>query len=177
MSHTTTLNSIAIKDVRALQKAVAELKKQGVRCDLVPNCAPRLFYSDQLQRHLGRKDEVADYVLKLHDSPYDMAFLKEKDGSFTPVFDSWRGAKPEGCQISTKDGRIGIRDILGVPLTDNTPLGQMTRAQAEMVYGVGKFTREYAKHAALNKAMALGRPIKSIHATPDGKVQIKIKLS
>ena len=163
-----------------MQKTVAELKKQGVRCELLANAQPRMYYADQLQRHLGRKNEIADYVLRLHDSPYDVAFIKDEKGSYQPVFDMWRTpVKPAGSTLpDNPTGRYGISDVLGVPFEGQEQhWAGLKKETAEMLYGVGKLTRTYAKHAAMNKAMALGKPIKSVTTSPTGKVQIRIKLN
>lgn len=99
MSHTTTLKSVAINDVAALQDAVNFLKERGLEADLLENVKPRMYYDNQYG--------VCDYVLRLKNSPYDIGFAKQKDGSYAPVFDSWAGhlqrqiGNPDTCKIPT----------------------------------------------------------------------------
>lgn len=99
MSHTTTLKSVAISDTKALQDAVEFLKQRGLEADLLQNAKPRMYYSDQYG--------VCDYVLRLKNSPYDIGFAKQADGTYAPVFDSWAGhlqkqiGNPASCAIPT----------------------------------------------------------------------------
>jgi len=142
MSHTTSVRSVPIKDVQALHSAVDELVAMGVNCRLVANAKPRMYYSDQLRRHLGRDSEIADYVLQLTDARYDVAFLKQDDGSYTPVFDDWQ--KSVANQIGAKfSGRVehwsGNRQD-----TEQT------------LHSIGKLLQQYSKHAAINTALGEG---------------------
>jgi hypothetical protein len=80
-----------------LQDAVEYLKQNGLNATLEQNVKPRMYYGNQFG--------VCDYVLKLHDSPYDVGFDKQKDGSYAPVFDSWNGyiqkqvGNPSTCAV------------------------------------------------------------------------------
>ena len=99
MSHTTTLKSVAINDVTALQEAVEFLKERGLQAELLQNVVPRMYYANQYGK--------CDYVLRLTNSPYDIGFSKQKDGSYEPVFDSWAGhlqkqiGNPASCKVPT----------------------------------------------------------------------------
>lgn len=99
MSHTTTLKSVSISDTVALQEAVDFLKARGLDAELVQNVKPRMYYDNQYG--------VCDYVLRLKNSPYDIGFSKQEDGTYAPVFDSWgqhlqkQIGNPSSCKIPT----------------------------------------------------------------------------
>lgn len=83
MSHTTAIKGIKISNIEALQLAVAELAQQGKNIELVPNAQPRAFYNNQ--DGMG----VADFVIKLGDSRYDIGLYKQADGTYEPRTDFW----------------------------------------------------------------------------------------
>lgn len=121
MSHTTTLKTVSLNNVTALQEAVEFLKSQGVKCDLKQDIKPRMYYQDQYAK--------CDYVLQLHNSPYDVGFAKQKDGTYLPVFDSWNGH---------------IQKEIGMPSTCPVPKTEEERAAAV----VSRLLDCYAVHAA-----------------------------
>ena len=99
MSHTTTIHSVKVTDIRALENAVRDLQNKGVNIDLVRDQAPRMYYRDQHGK--------CDYVVKLSGN-YDVGFVKQEDGSYSPVFDEWNhdvanslGADVNVCPIVT----------------------------------------------------------------------------
>jgi hypothetical protein len=145
MSHTTKLKAVEIRDVSALHSAVAELKSSGVNCDLVQNAKPRMYYNDQHGN--------CAFVLKLHDAPYDVGFDLQPDGSYLPVFDEWAGHV---------GGQIGA--------TCPMPNTQEGRAQ----HAIGKFTQSYAKHAAINAALAQGYMVEGTEVDADGNVHLTL---
>lgn len=57
--------------------------------------------------YYGNQYGVCDYILRLENSPYDVGFAKQKDGSYLPVFDSWAGhlqkqiGNPTSCKMPT----------------------------------------------------------------------------
>jgi hypothetical protein len=62
--------------------------------------------------YYGNQHGVCDYVLRLTNSPYDIGFDKQADGSYAPVFDSWAGhiqkevGNPSSCKVpTTEEGR------------------------------------------------------------------------
>jgi hypothetical protein len=145
MSHTTKLKAVEIRDVAALHAAVGDLKASGVNCDLVQNQKPRMYYGDQ--------HGTCAYVLKLHSAPYDVGFDLQADGSYAPVFDEWQGYV--GSQIGA-----------ACPM----PNTQEGRAQ----HAIGKFTQSYAKHAAINAAMAQGYMVEGTEVDQDGNVHLTL---
>jgi hypothetical protein len=143
MSHTTKLKAVEIKDVSALFAAVADLRASGVNCELVQNAKPRMYYNDQ-------HGECA-FVLKLPDTRYDVGFDRQADGSYAPVFDEWQGYV--GSQIGA-----------ACPM----PNTQEGRAQ----HAIGKFLQNYAKHAAMNAAIAQGYMVEGTEVDADGNVHL-----
>lgn len=79
MSHTTTIKNLAITDIGVLRQAVQSLQEQGIRCELVENVKPRMYYNDQ--------HGVCPYVLKMAGSQYDVGFELQGDGSYAAVMD------------------------------------------------------------------------------------------
>lgn len=145
MSHTTKLKAVEIRDVAALMSAVGDLRASGVNCELVQNQKPRMYYSNQ-------HGECA-YVLRLNDAPYDVGLDLQADGSYAPVFDEWSG------HVSRNIGAT-------CPLP-GTPEG---RAQ----HAIGKFLQGYAKHAAMNAALAQGYMVEGSEVDADGNVHLTL---
>lgn len=83
MSHTTKINSVPIRSIAALRQAALSLKAMGVKCELVANEKPRMYFEDQSGK--------LPYVLRLSNCPYDIGFELQADGTYTPVMDLWGG--------------------------------------------------------------------------------------
>jgi len=143
MSHTTTINAIEIKDVRAMEKAVADLQAKGVNCNLIKDAVPRMYYNNQVSK--------CDYVLKLNDSKYDVGFQKQKDGTFVPVLDEW------GNHISDQIG-----GQCSIPTT----------REEKALWAIGSFSQSYAKHAAIHAAEQQGYMVESANTDADGNVNL-----
>lgn len=150
MSHTTVIKSVPIKDINALEKAVQELKDKGVNCDLVQNQKVRM-YSVAQSNSLG----VCDYVLKLHDSPYDVGFVKQADGTYSPAFDDWSGHVKRNVGTSCP-----------VPNT----------AEAKHQANIGALMQGYSKHAAINSAVNSGYIVESTTVDAEGNVHLTLSV-
>lgn len=134
MSHTTAINTISITDVNALQSAIRELKANGVKCDLLERAVPRAYYPNQ--QGMGQ----ADYVVKLHDSKYDVGLYAKQDGKgYESRCDFWDGQ---------------IERVLGT-----TPGEGDDHQQAKL----GKLYQTYAIHAATNAAVQQGYTVQRIN--------------
>ena len=81
ISHTTTLKTVVINDIDALEETVQYLNNIGTKCSLLKNQRPRMYYENQ--------HGVCDYILRIDDCSYDVGFAKQEDGSYLPVFDSY----------------------------------------------------------------------------------------
>lgn len=145
MSHTSTIKSVPIRDIGALQSAIDELaSERGIKISLEQNAKPRMYYSNQ--------HGVCDYVVKLHDKPYDVGLQKQDDGSYSLVCDTWAGH---------------VRKAVGV--ADSCPIDATPEEVA-----VGALMQSYAKHCAINTATAQGYIVESCMVDEDGEVQLTL---
>ena len=144
MSHTTTVNNVAINDIGALQAAVAELKANGVACEMLENQLPRAYYSNQ-----AGMETPADYVLRLNNSRYDVGFYKNAEGTYEPRCDLWGGDIAKQIGVTQREG-IG-------------------REQAAL----GKLFNLYSTHAVMRKANQQGYRVQRTNKE-DGSVQLQI---
>jgi hypothetical protein len=145
MSHTSTVDTVAIKSVSAIQKAVQALQKAGIRATLEAKSTPRLYYKDQLRR-AGHKSEVCDYVVALADCYYDIGLMRKPNGNFEPLFDKHPGRTPYHT-----GGSGTLQEVVG------------NEANA-----IGKFIQEYSKAATVEAAEAQGFSVSDIQLTSDG---------
>lgn len=100
MSHTAAVKTVPITSISALQAAALALKAAGVNCTLEQNATPRMYYSHQIKNQMAsttkgqeqykfaEDPDCCPYVLRLHDSCYDVGFLEMKEGGYAPVFDN-----------------------------------------------------------------------------------------
>lgn len=132
MSHTTTIESVTISDIYALKSAVAELKQNGINCELIENATPRAYYNNQSGL------EEAPYVLKLEDCQYDVGFYKRQDGSYEARADFWAGH---------------VEKVLGSPAREGESADQAR---------LGKLYQTYAVHAATRKAIEQGYSVNRV---------------
>jgi len=154
MSHTTTLRSLKITDIAAVEAAVSELNSLGIACQLVRGEAPGMYYNKQ--------QGVCDYVLRLPgakgrgahgQTQYDIGFTKAADGTYEMAFDDYDSA---------------LRKVIGASCPmPNTPEGKAQHA-------IGKFTQLYAKHATINAAINQGYQIESTSYDEQGNLQLMI---
>lgn len=85
MSHTATVKSIKIQSISALRGAIQELAQSGIKCSLLENAVPRAYFGNQAGM------ELAPYVVKLTDSPYDIGLYRQADGSYETRTDFFAG--------------------------------------------------------------------------------------
>lgn len=97
MSHTATIKGVEITDVKALEAAVRDLNKAGVPCELIANATPRAYYHGQ--EGLGK----ADFVLKLHNSKYDVGLYKSGK-NYEARTDFWQ--KHVENQLGVQDDKV-----------------------------------------------------------------------
>lgn len=168
MSHTTSIRSVPITSVSALRACVAELKESGVKCDLLENAAPRMYYENQLQKHMGRKDEICDYVLRLHDAVYDVGFIKQEDGSYAPVFDNY----------TVGNRFVGVKHVLGAKFTGQEEHWSGHHEESdETLHAIGKLLQGYSKHATIETCIAQGYQITEITQDNEGNCHIHVHIN
>lgn len=126
MSHTSEIKSVVFTDIDALQAAVAELNKSGVRCSLLKDATPRAFYENQ------QGMEKAPYVLRLSDAKYDVGFYQNDTGGYVARTDLWGGS---------------VASVLGVKAQNGEPAAQAA---------LGKLYQSYAVNAAVRQAARQG---------------------
>lgn len=151
MSHTTTIGTVKITDANALKAAVRELKTEGVKCDLVEKVTARMYSAAQTS-HIG----VCDYVLRLHAAKYDVAFVKQTDGSYLPVTDLYQNS------VSSQIGA-------------SCPMPGTPGAHAQ--HAIGRLMQGYAKHAAINAARKQGYTVTGTRRDKDGNVHVKVAVN
>lgn len=143
MSHTTTIGTVAIRDLQALQQAVNELKATGVDCTLVQNAKPRMYYTHQ--------EVQCDWVLKIPTAKYDVGFEKQKDGSYVPFTDLYGGS-------------VGQTIGASCPMP-NSPDGKAQHA-------IGKLMQNYTKNATVNQARRQGMTVERATVDDAGNVKL-----
>ena len=142
MSHSTTVNSIVITNIRALRAAIKELTKAGVKCELLENAMPRAYSHNQ------KGLERAPYVIKLDNSMYDVGLYQNKNlGGYECRADFWAG------EVSKQ---LGAEQVKGVEA-----------AQCHL----GKLYQTYGVVAAEQEAAAQGYT-SSRTTKEDGTVQL-----
>lgn len=144
MSHTTEVSNIIFADIAALTAAVNELSNKGIRCALVRDAKPRAYFENQ--QGMGK----ADYVLQMHDAPYDIGFYKD--------------SKRNGYVARTDLFAGHISRILGTP---------KQKGESEQQAAMGKLYQTYAIHAATRKAVASGMTVQRIN-NADGSVRLVV---
>lgn len=130
MSHTTTIDAIAIVDIEALKAAVAELAQAGMKISLQTGGKPRAYFPDQ--KGMGE----AAYVIKLADAKYDIGVYKGEKGAYELRTDFWAGS---------------VEKVLGAPASSAEK-----RDQARL----GKLYQMYGVHAATRQARKQGYPVR-----------------
>lgn len=142
MSHTTSVTDIVFTDIAALQSAVAELKKSGVKCELVQDATPRAFYAGQ--DGMGH----APYVLRLDDARYDVGFY-------------WNEQK-KGYEARTDFFSGSVEKVLG-----SSASGPEDAQRAKL----GKLYQMYGVHAATRKAVQQGYSVRRV-VKGDGTISL-----
>ena len=188
MSHTATVKTVPIKSVRALNKAVEELKASGIKCDLLRDAVPRMFYKDQITKHLSTnqnyrlngQNDVCDFVLSLPNCFYDIAFVKHRDGHYEPVFDNFV-FPPASSYSGENRGTKSIKDELGLNMQGAkaqgySSAGAMEAAEATMC-SIGKFLQSYSKHAAIEAAEDAGYMVSSVDVNEKGEVVLEVEIN
>lgn len=186
MSHTATVKSVPIKDVRALRQMVEDLQRQGIKCELLEKAVPRMYYQDQIKRHLGNnKDfvlnstnaEVCDYVLNVKDAYYDIGFLKDKDGNYVPLFDDFD--YPPYHTPADKKGTRSLKQILGCEFKGGKAQywSGAVDANEQTLCSIGKMLQSYSVNAATNAALDAGYNVIGTSTDELGQVLIEVEVN
>lgn len=136
MSHNITVKNLKIKNIAALQSAVRELAEKGVNISLEENAHYRGYNRSQSGEY--------PYVIKLKDSPYDVALKESEDGEgYVPVFDTWNN------QIRSKIG-YSANELAGASCDINSPEAHIGKLM--QLYGVCE-----AEHVAAQQGLTTMR--------------------
>ena len=141
------------------------------------NEAPRMYYENQLQKHLGRSSEVCEVVVKVPDSYYDIGFYRDENGNLTPVFDDY--GRP-GLHAVAKQGSGPIRDTLGAK--HNAPVehwnGLHKDGETEQtLHSIGKLLQGISKHQAMRVARSNGHMVTGSRVDEEGNVHLTVSVN
>ena len=136
MSQTVKCNSVKIRSINCLNKAVARLKAKGKQVELVENATARMW---------GDKVVFGRFVLKLHGR-FDVALEEKTDAQgkyYVPAFDDWNGEVHK--QLGT--------EIAGIHhgSTHVESKGKFT-AEELILSNIAGFMTEYSTEAILEEA-------------------------
>ncbi len=167
MSHTATIKSVAPRSISAVRRALLELDPTGKLIWLEEKAKPRMYYADQMQKHLKRKNEIADYVIRVKDAFYDIALLRQDDGTYSIHFDDYVSASMHSPP--DMKGIKKLSQVLGIPHkgpVEHWSGEQVDKEQA--THSIAKFLQSYSKHAALEIAEAQGMMLQSCTVDDEG---------
>lgn len=142
MSHTSTIDSIIITNIKALRATVKELNNAGVECSLLEDAIPRAYYTNQIGL------EKAPFVIKLNKGKYDVGLYKNKDNS--------------GYECRADFWNNDIATQLGVSHKNGVPSNQSNLGKLYQTYGVVA-----AEQQAIKQGYSTSRTVKK-----DGTVQL-----
>lgn len=145
MSHTSEVSSVVITDIKALEAAIADLQKQGVRCTLRRDEKPRSYSVNQ--EGMG----VAPYVVYLEDSRYDVGLYYD--------------ASKKGYVARTDFYMGHVGKVLGSGLNPNKCGCSIEQVQ------LGKLYKAYAVQATTRAAIKKGMSVRRIEKE-DGSVRL-----
>jgi len=146
------------------------MRANGMKINLKENAVPRMFYRDQISRHVKAAEaarapadklglqfhtnpEECDYVIELEDAYYDIALIKDKNGYLVPFFDDYNYPSQSSGTKATKP----IRGVLGAKYEGKVEHWSGERdATDQTLHSVGKLLQGYARHAAMEAATMAG---------------------
>lgn len=158
MSHTSRITAVKITDLKAFEKAVQDLRKEGLQIEVLHNQVPRAYFDNQ-----DGMDTPAKQLLRVAGCKYDIA-LYEIEGE--------RGKH----ELRTDFYDSNIAKLLGADrqylktIDRNTDEGREEYQQGQL----GKLYQRYAYHATVAAAMSHGGQIDEV-MMPDGTIQLTIK--
>lgn len=134
MSHNVQITGIKINDLNALDKACAELRKEGVKVSLERGTGSRslrfrTYGAGQIN------DPTADHVIRMPDASHDIGLIRQPAGHYEPVYDNALGISvqcPVACEYRPGN-RFDYR-----PITNSDEL-----ALASNGIGIGKLMQHY----------------------------------
>lgn len=188
MSHTTSIRNSPIKSVTALRKAITRLQEQGINVSIEENAVPRMYYQQQMAKHVKAKQDQAeragqphnglrfhdnpdecDFVIRLQDSYYDIGLIYNKHGELEAFFDDYNHASYS--VPATQTGKGPIRDYLGAKFDGQIEHWSGEREAGEQqLHSVGKLLQNYSLCATVEQAEAEGNYVSSCEFNDKGEV-------
>lgn len=135
ISHTTTVKSIEIRSLTALEQAVSELAaERGFQYQWKENCKPRLYYgTDQFKQNCEK-------VLSIDGCSYEIGFHKQEDGTYAAITDFY------------EYGNTPVSKFLKARGANSLEACGCNREE----HAIGGLLQEYAKQAAIEQATSQG---------------------
>lgn len=138
MSHNVQISGIKINSLDALDKACAELRKEGINVSLERGTGSRSLRFRTYMGASAKNDPTADHVIRLPDAIYDIGLVRQPAGHYEPVYDDMLGTSlpsPIACQYVPGEatnmghalGRLMQRYTAIVTETEGRRRGFMTR--------------------------------------------------
>lgn len=151
MSHVTTIKQVPLTDKLAIQMAVQELNKMGIKCKLHEN-TDMIYYR--------QKSERCDLVLRFNEDitqtnrDYDIGFKLNKDNAYEIVVDPYGGSVARN---------IGVKNAEQCPI-------HATQEQKT----IGSFMQQYTRFATVNLAQKRGMAVRESFIDDRGNVQLRL---
>ena len=190
MSHTTSIATAPIKSKNAFEAWVQEARAEGLNISLEENAIPRMFYANQIAKHVvpAERDrsqdeklglqfhenpDECDLVLRCHDAYYDIGFIKDKNGHYVPFFDDY-----DYSSRSNDGGHCGIKSILGAKYAGQTEHWSGNReASDQQLHSVGKMLQGYAVHAGIEAATMQGYNVTGVETDEKGWKHVLVEVN
>lgn len=178
MSHTTTYNDIEIKSIDLIVRAVLLLKNEAVagkviKCELLRNVEPRMYFEKQLIRD-GHKKAETDLVLYLNNCKYDIGFnWNEKKQAYDIIYDGWnRYVQNEIGYLDTEINAIMARKREQAQLA-----GREAVEPSEVQKEIGRFLKCYSIAASQQAIQETGYTVSETSTTETGQMKVLLETS
>ncbi len=171
------------------------MQSQGINVTLERNAVPRMYYKDQIEKHVKSKQDLAerakqpheglkfhtnpeecDYVIRVHDAFYDIGLIYNKHGELVPFFDDYQHQSIEQSLangFSTEERPI--RKFLGAQFAGAVEHWSGEREAGEQqLHSVGKLMQQYSVAAACEQAAAEGYIVSGTSIDEKGNIHITI---
>lgn len=164
----------------------------GINCTVEADAVPRMWYPDQIARHVVSKEnadiaaglpglglqfhanpEECDFVLRLPDAHYDIAFIRDREGNYVPFFDAYDHDTPH--HSNRRRGKTGISGILGAPFQGAVEHWSGTRnAGDQQLHVIGKFLQAYSTEVLIDTAAAQGYSVVGEETDLNGNIHLHV---
>lgn len=154
MSHNVQITGIKIKDLDALDKAIAELRKEGVNVTLDRGTPGKREKHFRTYKGFGNVP-YADHVIRIADASYDIGLLQQPGGHYEPIYDD------------TLDRAAGLGSNKPCPIACPWSPGD----KAHSGHAMGKLMQRYTAVVAEKTARMRGYATRRVIAN-DGTIEL-----